>query len=136
MATTRVVNPAYRRLDAEVRKQAAVLSRQRAQFGVLTLEGELDGKKLAEYEHRKAKLLEEVQRREAEVDALKSQRKQVPRHIQVSELPEQERFQRLRVAGKHLVDTIKMIAYRAETTAVQETSGRGAPMAPYWPGCC
>lgn len=40
-------------------------------------------------------------------------------HIAMSELPEQDRFQRLRVAGKHLVDTIKMIAYRAETTLVQ-----------------
>jgi hypothetical protein len=117
--TTRVVNPAYRRLDGAVRKQAAVLSRQQAEFGALTLQGELDGKNLAEYERRKAGLLEELQQREVEVDGLKTQRKQVPRHIQVSELPEQERFQRLRVAGKHLVDTIKMIAYRAETTLVQ-----------------
>jgi hypothetical protein len=117
--TTQVVNPAYRRLDGAVRKLAAVLNRQRAEFGALTLAGEFDGKNLAEYERRKAGLLEELQRREAEVDALKAQRKQVPRHIQVSELPEQERFQRLRVAGKHLVDTIKMIAYRAETTLVQ-----------------
>ena len=117
--TTRVVNPAYRRLDGEVRKQTALLSRQRAEFGALTMEGEFEGKKLTEYECRKAGLLEELQRREAGVDALKAQRKQVPRHIQVSELPEEERFRRLRVAGKHLVDTIKMIAYRAETTLVQ-----------------
>ena len=117
--TTRVVNPAYRRLDGAVRKQAGALSRQRAQFGVLTLEGELDGKKLAEYERRKAGLLEDVQRLEGAVGVLKAQRKQTPRHIQVSELPEDDRFQRLRVAGKHLVDTIKMIAYRAETTLVQ-----------------
>jgi hypothetical protein len=117
--TTRVVNPAYRRLDGAVRNQVAVLSRQRAEFGALTLEGELDGNKLADYECRKAGLLEELQRVEAEVDALKAQRKQVPRHIAVSELPEQDRFQRLRVAGKHLLDTIKMIAYRAETTLVQ-----------------
>ena len=117
--TTQVVNPAYRRLDGAVRKQVAVLTRQRAKFGAMTLEGPLDGKKLADYECRKAALLEELQRVEVEVDALKTQRKQEPRHIQASELPEQDRFQRLRVAGKHLVDTIKMIAYRAETTLVQ-----------------
>jgi hypothetical protein len=97
-ATTRVVNPAYRRLDGDVRKQVALLNRQRGKFGALTLEGELEGNKLAEYEGRKAGLLEELQRLEAEVDALKAQRKQVPRHIQVSELPEQDRFQRLRMA--------------------------------------
>ena len=44
---------------------------------------------------------------------------QTPRHVQVSELPEEDRFQRLRVAGKHLVDRIKMIAYGVETTLVQ-----------------
>jgi hypothetical protein len=118
-ATTQVVNPAYRRLDGAVRKQVAVLSRQRAKFGALTLEGELDGKKLAEYEGRKAALLEELQQLEAEVDALKAERKQVPRHIPASELPKEDRFQRLRMAGKQLVETIKMIAYRAETTLVQ-----------------
>lgn len=118
-ATTRVVNPAYRRLDGVVRKQVALLNRQRVRFGALTLEGALEGSQLAEYEGRKAGLLEELQQQEAEVDALKAQRKQVPRHIPVSELPEEDRFQRLRVAGKHLVDTIKMIAYRAETTLVQ-----------------
>ena len=117
--TTRVVNPVYRRLDGEIRKQAAVLSRQRAKFGALILKGELDEKNLQEYECRKATLLEELQRLETEVNALKAQRKQVSRHIQVSELPEQDRFKCLRMTGKHLVDTIKMIAYRAETTLVQ-----------------
>ena len=33
-------------------------------------------------------------------------------------LPEEHRFERLRVEGKHLIDTIKMIAYRAETATV------------------
>jgi hypothetical protein len=34
-------------------------------------------------------------------------------------LPKEARFDRLSTQSKHLVDTIKMVAYRAETTMVQ-----------------
>jgi len=83
------------------------------------LEGELEGQKLERYEQKKATLLEAIQRLQAEVDESKAQRKAAPRHIPISELPEEARFQRLSVEGKHILDTIKMIAYRAETTLVQ-----------------
>jgi transposase-like protein len=117
--TTRVVNPEYRRLDGEVRKKTSLLTRKQAEFGALTLAGELDAKKVEKYQVQKAGLLEEMQGLQEEVNQLKAQRKHVPRHITTSELPEEARFQRLSVQGKHLLDTIKMIAYRAETTLVQ-----------------
>ena len=37
----------------------------------------------------------------------KKQRKDTERHISISQLPEEERFQRLATPRKHLVDTIK-----------------------------
>jgi len=37
----------------------------------------------------------------------------------LKELPEAERFTQLRTSTKHFVDTIKLIAYRAETALVQ-----------------
>ncbi|MGH8568535.1 MAG: putative transposase, partial [Gammaproteobacteria bacterium] len=40
--TTRVVNPAYRTLDGQVRKKLGILNRKRAEFGALTLEGEIE----------------------------------------------------------------------------------------------
>ena len=40
--TTRVVNPAHRKLEGQIKSQAAKLSRRRAQFGDLMLEGELE----------------------------------------------------------------------------------------------
>ena len=51
-----------------------------------------------------------------EIENLKQQRKQTPHHIPVQSLPEKDRFTRLRTERKHFVDTIKMIAYRAETS--------------------
>jgi hypothetical protein len=117
--TTRVVNPQYRHLDGEVRRRTAVLHRRQAEFGSLTLEGPIDGPQVERYQQRKATLLEEVECLQQELEKLKAQRKQTQRHITVAELPEETRFQRLSVEGKHILDTIKMIAYRAETTLVQ-----------------
>src|SRR5437879_12853398 len=51
-----------------------------------------------------------------ETETLKQQRKQTPHHIPVQTVPEKDRFTRLRTERKHFVDTIKMIAYRAETS--------------------
>ena len=42
-----------------------------------------------------------------------------PRHIPYNDLPADARFDRLSTQSKHLVDTIKMIAYRAETAMTQ-----------------
>jgi hypothetical protein len=54
-----------------------------------------------------------------EVDELKAQRKASQRHIAYKDLPADARFDRLSTQSKHLVDTIKMIAYRAETAMAQ-----------------
>jgi hypothetical protein len=54
-----------------------------------------------------------------EVDELKAQRKATQRHIPFKELPPEARFDRLSTQSKHLIDTIKMIAYRAETAMAQ-----------------
>ena len=53
------------------------------------------------------------------MDDLKARRKATPRHIAYKDLPEAARFDRLSTQSKHLVDTIKMVAYRAETAMVQ-----------------
>jgi hypothetical protein len=41
--------------------------------------------------------------------------KMMPSHLAWDKLPETEKFQRLAPSRKQLVDTVKMIAYRAET---------------------
>jgi hypothetical protein len=52
-------------------------------------------------------------------EQLKTQRKAVPKHIEIKDLPEQDRFDRLRSEKKYFIDTIKLIAYRAETALAQ-----------------
>ena len=113
--TIKVINPEYRRLDGAVRKKAAQLGRRRAEFGKLALTEDIEPDKVEKYERRKAELQEEVKLLEREMEILKSQRKAQQKHVTVAELPADERFSRLSSSSKHFIDTIKMIAYRAES---------------------
>ena len=70
------------------------------------------------YEQRKGQLHEEIQQTQVEIDNLKQQRKRTTHHVPIQSLPAEERFSRLRTERKHFMDTIKMIAYRAESSLV------------------
>jgi hypothetical protein len=111
----RTVNPAWRRLDAQVRAQGEKRRRQLALFGALDLSG-LAEKEVEDYQQKKARLQEAVQDLDRQIEQLKARRKQTPHHIPVKDLPESERFSRLLTERKHFIDTIKLIAYRAETS--------------------
>jgi predicted nucleic acid-binding Zn-ribbon protein len=113
--TTKVVNPAHRRLDGQVRSLRGRLTRKLAAFSAMNLKGEIEPKKVAAFEQQKAALQEQIEGMRKELEELKSQRKAVKRHITIAELPETERFKQLSTQSKHLIDTIKMVAYRAET---------------------
>ena len=117
--TTRVVNPPYRTLDGKVRKTVASLSRKKAEFGAMNLEGEIEAKKIEAFTQRKAGLREDIEHLTIEAEALKAQRKATKRHVTYDELPKEARFDRLSTQSKHLIDTIKMVAYRAETAMAQ-----------------
>ncbi|MGH9671346.1 MAG: putative transposase [Terriglobales bacterium] len=116
--TTRIVNPAHRTLDAAVRKHNGVLGRRRAEFGARTLDAPISPKAVEPWEQKKAALHQEIAALEEQLAALKTQRKATPRHILVKDLPPAQRFSQLHGASKHFVDTIKMLAYRAETAMV------------------
>jgi hypothetical protein len=58
---------------------------------------------------------------------INDQLKETPSHLKWDEMPETEKFERLAPSRKQLVDTVKMIAYRAETamaSIVRETLAR------------
>jgi hypothetical protein len=113
--TTRVVNPAHRQLDSSIRKKNGILNRRRAQFAALVLDEPIEPRAVEKWQTKKAALFEEIGQLEYEISNLKTQRKATPRHIPVGDLPEDQQFKQLHSSSKHLIDTIKMIAYRAET---------------------
>jgi hypothetical protein len=111
-----VVNPAWRKLDSQVRSKAGQLSRLAARFGALALSEDPSESQVQGFQQRKGQLREEVQALDLEISNLKQLRKNTEHHIPVKSLPEKDRFTRLRTERKHFVDTLKMIAYRAESS--------------------
>lgn len=113
--TIRLVNPAWRKLDNEVRSKVGTLQRKHAQFGSIQLTGDIEPEQMQRYERNRATLQDEIDKLKADVDKLKSARKTTPHHIKAADLSEEDRFRALSTKTKDFLDTIKMIAYRAET---------------------
>lgn len=113
-------NPAWRELDGEVRRNNAELKRELALRHSVTLEQPLSAEVMRRYERFQGQRRERIAELQQVLEERKKKRRQTPRQIAVQELPEKDRFRRLRVEKKQFVDTIKMLAYRAET-ALAET---------------
>ena len=60
-----------------------------------------------------------IEQEDIDLGTLKKQRKEIPKHLTFAELPEADRFLKLATRSKHFIDTIKIIAYRAETALAQ-----------------
>ena len=118
--TTTVINPAWRTLEKTVKSATAALVRKTAKFGQLQLPDESPPKNTEKELLARAKILEEINADQAVLDELKARRKATPKHILFSQLPEEQKFDRLAPVRKQFCDTIKMIAYRAETALVQQ----------------
>jgi len=52
---------------------------------------------------------------EQEFSDVKERMKSTPQHLAWEELPEDQKFERLAPSRKRLTDTVKLVAYRAET---------------------
>lgn len=115
--TQTVVNPVHRALVKQRNSMQGQLNYRTSMFGALTLhpEDESDIKKYEKWQTRKSELCEEIQHIENQLENIKSEIKQTPKHLEFHELPERERFKHLVPGRKRLMDTIRMICYRSET---------------------
>lgn len=110
-----VVNPEWRRLKGELRSLQGKLTRRNAKYALLILHPEVNDEKMEKWIREKAELLEEIEYYEHLIKEIKVKIKETPEHLDWQELPEAEKFKRLPPSRKRLTDTVKMIAYRAET---------------------
>ena len=118
--STCVVNPARRRLEADIRRARVALQRSQAKLGALGLPENPTPRQCEKFETAGAQLREAIADENANLEKLKSSREQTPKKITLEELPESERFAQLCPESKHFIDTIKMIAYRAESALAGE----------------
>ncbi len=114
--TSILVNPEYRTLENLRKKLTSKLNRIKAKFSTMVLaDTPIESKKLEKYITQKEELKTEIGQYETEIQEVKEQKKAVPYKIQFSELPENEKFDKVINQRKHFLDTVKLIAYRAET---------------------
>lgn len=92
-----------------------MLHREIATFGDIHLPTDLDPAAVALREQQKGELRQRIEAGRSQIAELKAQCKTLPKHILIKDLPQKDRFHRLRSEKKHFIDTIKLIAYRAET---------------------
>jgi len=118
--TTLVVNPAHRRVEQQIRRERGREQRLAAQLGAHTLPAEATPRQVQKFEQEGGQLQEKLQAQTALVEQLKKQRGQLQRKVPLQELPEAERYRQLRPESKQFIDTIKMIAYRAESALAGE----------------
>ncbi len=123
--TEKVVNPGWRELDRSRNRLQNKLRYRQARFAEMTLrpENEADTEKYRKWVKQKSELLEEIDQYEHQVAVLKAKIKQTPKHITWGELEEKDRFNRLLPGRRRLMDTVKMIAYRAETAMAGMLTG-------------
>jgi hypothetical protein len=110
--TLQVINPSWRELDKKVRTQQSAIRKLYSKMAEDSLS--YDGKNIP----FRADQVENIQRLESDLKELKENRRKIPRKVTIASLPENERPQQLLPLRKILTDTIKMIAYRAETALV------------------
>lgn len=109
--THQVVNPHWRELDKAVRQTRQSERKLQAAIARTALD---DGGEI----QKNAESVEALQAVQEELKRLCAARKASPRKVTIDSLPEAERPTQLPPLNKMLCDTVKMVAYRAETAMV------------------
>ncbi len=109
--TLLIVNPEWRELDKNVRMARRSEQKHQAKLTQQPIDGDKEIQK-------KAEMVEALQAVQVELAQLRAQRKETPKKVQIDSLPEAKRPTQLLPLNKMLSDSVKMIAYRAETALV------------------
>lgn len=123
--TEQVVNPTWRELDKTRNSLVNKLRYRQARFTAMTMHPETEDNpvRYQKWLKKKADLLEQIQHFEHQLDEVKTKLKQTNKHITWGELEDEDKFHRLLSGRKQLIDTVRMIAYRAETTMSELLTG-------------
>ena len=116
-ADKEVINPAWRELTKIKSSLQSKLKYRQARFAEMTIHPKVeeDTKKYRDWVQMKADLFEEIQHIEHDFLESKAKIKTTSHYIAWEKLEKNDTFQQLVPGRKRLLDTIKMIAYRAES---------------------
>jgi hypothetical protein len=116
-AMTKVINPAWRKLESQRNSIQSKLTSRRARIGAMTIHPRKKDNTVqySRWLSKQAELLEEIEGLEKLLEEVKKEKKAMRQHIYWNELAEEDKFQQFGQDTRYLLNTIKMIAYRAET---------------------
>ena len=127
--TIMVVNREYSNIQYEIKRCREKLNRIKAKIYKLQQESfkkieeenlKNDTKKVENWFKKTIELTENAQKIEQEIEKLTEKRKKTKYKIPLSDMPREERYNKLHQESKYLMNIIKMICYRAETALAKE----------------
>jgi hypothetical protein len=113
---TKVVNREYSNLTQALKKIREKKARKQARLFILkeeNIKGELE--QTGAIFKKQLEITNELKLIETKEQELIDKRKQQPYKISISQMPEDKRYNKLKVESKHVQNIIKMICYRADT---------------------
>jgi hypothetical protein len=114
------VNPQYRKLTHQLKKLREKIQRIEAKFYplvLLAIDQPLDY--LPEITNKQIEYKEKIDVLKTQENELKNQRAKIMPRVKICQMPKQERYDKLKTESKLLMNVIKMICYRAESSVSQ-----------------
>jgi hypothetical protein len=122
-----VPNPQRKALAKVLAKNQAGLKELEQRYGAQALtNAEAQRPTMRGFKIANAELGQQIRTRQADTQALKAQLTALPKRVAVKEIVDGAEIVRLAPEAKHLTDSIKMLAYRAETALARLLAGHYA----------
>ena len=115
-----IVNPEYRRLTHQLKKLREKIQRLQARFfplAQLAIDQPLD--ELPAITNKQMEYKTQIDNYKTQETALLYQRSKLMPRLKIKQMPEQKQYNKLKTESKLLMNVIKMICYRAESSVAQ-----------------
>ena len=115
-----IVNPQYRKLTHQLKKLREKIQRLQARFFPLielAIDQPLDD--LPQITNKQMEYKEQIDFLKNQEEELINQRSKIKPRLKVCQMPQQERYNKLKTESKLLMNVIRMICYRAESSVAQ-----------------
>jgi hypothetical protein len=117
--TTLVINPEHRELERTIKRVKLTLKQYQARLATYTQGADPEQETPTPLQvQKKAECLESIQAVQGEIETLHVRRKTIKKKVRLDSLPKEQQPTQLLPLTKMFADTVKMIAYRAETAMV------------------
>jgi len=114
--TSSVINPRYRELDRQHKTLSATINKKKIKYAGITLQNkEMSEKEIQRYTKNKNDMKLEIEDLEKQRTAVIEAKKKTGKKILFMDLDENQKFDTSVNERKFFLDTIKIIAYRAES---------------------